>query len=252
MKLTGAGIAAGLAGAAVGASVAVYAAGGAPAAMDRAGAPAAMDRAGVEALVRSYILDHPEIIPEAMEWLQAHDTAKSIAASRKAIETPFAGAWAGNPKGDVVLVEFFDYACGFCRAALPDIDRLLAEDKGLKLVFRELPILSDESDKAARLSLAAAKQGRFPAFHRALYQAGPLDEAKLTRVANAVGLSPPRVAADLAGADLGEEIANNIALARTLKLTGTPSFIVGDQAMSGAVGYDALKQAIADARAKRG
>ena len=243
MKLAGAGIAAALAGAAIGASVAVYAAGG---------RSVAMDRAGVEALVRGYILEHPEIIPEAMARLQARDTAKAIAASRKALETPFAGAWAGNPSGDVVLVEFFDYACGFCRAALPDVDRLLAEDKGLKLVFRELPILSDESDKAARVSLAAAKQGRFLAFHRALYQAGALDEAKLTRVSSTVGLSLPRVAADLAGADLGREIEDNIALARSLKLTGTPSFVVGDQALSGAVGYDALKQAIADARAKRG
>ena len=243
MRLSAAGIAAGLVGAAVGASVAVYAAGG---------RTTALDRAGVEALVRGYILDHPEIIPEAMERLQARETAKTVAASRARIETPFAGAWAGNLQGDVVLVEFFDYACGFCRAALPDIDRLIAEDKGLKLVFRELPILSDESDKAARVSLAAAKQGRFLEFHRALYRAGALDATKLTQVSAAVGLSPARVAADLGGADLGKEIESNVALARTLKMTGTPSFVVGDQVLSGAVGYDALKQAIAQVRAKKG
>lgn len=239
-------IAAALAAAAGGAAIAVFTM------SMRSPAPPPGDRAAIETVVRDYILEHPEIIPEAMQRLDARRTTAAIAVSRQRLETPFAGAWAGNPEGDVTVVEFFDYACGFCRAALPDLDRLLDEDKGVRLVFRELPILGEASDKAARVSLAAAKQGRFLPFHRALYGAGPLDETKVSGVYAAVGLSGPRLASDLAGADIAAEIDGNLALARALKMTGTPTFVVGDKILTGAVGYAALKAAIAEARAKRG
>ncbi|WP_221792346.1 hypothetical protein [Aquisediminimonas sediminicola] len=87
-----------------------------------------MDRAEIENIVRDYLMTHPEVIPAAMERLQQREQAKQIATYRSMLETPFAGAWAGNEKGDVVLVEFFDYACGYCRASVKDVDRLLKSD----------------------------------------------------------------------------------------------------------------------------
>ena len=208
------------------------------------------ERAKIEAIVRDYILEHPEIIPEAMQKLEARQTANAIQANRALIETPFAGGWAGNEKGDATLVVFFDYACGFCRKSLPDIERLLVEDKNLKIVFRELPILSEDSEMAARVSLAAAKQGKFKAFHDALYETGRPTVANVQKVEAALGMDQKAVAAQVGSAEFQKEIDANIGLARTLRFSGTPSWVVGDTVMNGAVGYDALKAAIAEARKK--
>lgn len=203
------------------------------------------DKAAVEKIVRDYILEHPEILPEAMERLQAREASKVVVANRKLIETPYAGAWEGNPAGDVVLVQFFDYACRFCRASLPDIDRLLKEDPKLRIVYREMPVLGPESTATAELSLRVAKTGRYAAFHRAAYGARP-DAATRARLAQSFGIDPK-----IKDADAEAEIASNLQLQNALRLTGTPSWIVGDKVLAGAVGYDALKAAIAEARAAK-
>lgn len=218
-----------------------------------AGAPVGKDRAAIEQVVHDYILAHPEIIPEAMQKLQDKQAAQTIDAHRAALETPFAGAWAGASAkdADVTLVEFFDYACGFCRASVPDVDRLLASDPKVRVVFRELPILGDESDEAARVSLAAARQGKFLAFHRKMYAAGGPSKASIASAQAASGLNAAGVAAAHDDPAVKDEIARNIDLARTLGLSGTPSFVVGDQVLSGAVGYDALVKAVAEARARK-
>ena len=208
------------------------------------------EKARIEGIVREYILDHPEIIPEAIAKLQAREIAKVVDANRKTIETPFAGAWAGNPQGDVTVVEFYDYACGFCRQSLADVNRLIAEDKGVKVVFRELPVLSDESEVAARASLAAAEQGKFVAFHDALYEAGR-PSADTIRTANAkAGIDTTRATAATRTDRVQAEIASNLTLARQLGATGTPTWVIGDQVLNGAVGYEALKKAVAEARAR--
>jgi protein-disulfide isomerase len=203
--------------------------------------------------VRDYILTHPEIIPEAVTRLQQREVAKAVAARRAQIETPFAGAWAGAADGDVVLVEYFDYACGYCRQSVADVERLLAEDKKLKVVWRELPVLGPPSEEAAKLSLAAAKQGqgKFHDFHLKSFAAGRPTPANLAATQKAAGIDALRASADARGADVTREIETNIAVARELGMTGTPSFVVGDKVMVGAVGYDALKAAIAEARKGR-
>lgn len=208
----------------------------------------AADQAATGAAVRAYLLEHPEVIPEAMDKLQDKQNAARVAQSRPAIETPFAGAIAGNPNGDVTLVEYFDYACGYCRASVADVDRLVASDPRIRVVFKELPILAPESDRAARLSLAAAKAGKFLAYHHALYGEGALDDAKIDKAAREAGLDP---AAAAKGADIDREIQTNLTTARTLQLSGTPTFVVGNTVLNGAVGYDTLKEAVAKARADR-
>ncbi len=202
------------------------------------------ERARIEKIVREYILANPEIIPEAVDRLQGKQMAKVIAENRAAIETPFHSAWAGAQNGDVVLVEFFDYACGYCRKSNPDIERLLVEDKKLKVVWRELPVLGPDSQAAAEVSLAAAKQGKFKRFHDQLFAAGRPTAAAVKGAQVAAGVVPEPGAAEFRA-----EIEKNYELARAINATGTPTFVVGDQVLQGAVGYEALKEAIARARA---
>ncbi len=205
------------------------------------------DEAATGAIVRAYILDHPELLPEAMDRLHDRETAQAIKANRATIETPFAGAVAGNPKGDVTLVEYYDYACGFCRQSVADVDKLVSTEPGVRVVFKELPILAPESDRAAQMSLVAAKAGKFDAYHHALYAEGALSDAKIDAAVKAVGLDP----AGMSGKDVIGEINANLGIARSLRLSGTPTFVVGDQVLSGAVGYQKLKDAVAKARADR-
>ena len=200
----------------------------------------------IEQVVRAYILEHPEIIPEAMQRLQEREMAKAVDASRAAFETPFGSAWAGAEDGDVVLVEFFDYACGFCRQSNPDIERLLAEDKRLKVVWRELPVLGPDSVSAAEASLAAAKEGDFRAYYDKLFDLGRPSRANIAAAKAAAG-----VAGAVAPAEVQAEIQKNYELARAVNATGTPTFVIGDKVLQGAVGYDALKEAIAEARSGR-
>lgn len=208
------------------------------------------DKAAIEQIVHDYILEHPEIIPEAMEKLQAKRVATSIDASRKAIETPYAGAWEGAAQADVTVVEFFDYACGYCRASLPDLAKLVGEDKRVKVVYRELPILSDESADAAKVSLLAAEKGQYMPYHRALYDSGKVTRESILSAAAKVGINRAAAEAAMASTKYDAELQSNIALAQKLHASGTPTFVIGDQVLNGAVGYEALKKAVEAARAK--
>ena len=199
-----------------------------------------------ETIVRSALERHPEILVETADLLRDRHYAPTVAANRLALETPFGSSWKGAAKPDVTLVEFYDYACGYCRASLPHVDRLLAEDKGLRVVFRELPILGPDSVSAARVALAASKAGRFGTFHDALYAAGRPGPDTIAIAAKAAGVAPTPVQAP----EYEAELKRNFELAGQLGATGTPLFVVGDRVINAAVGYDALKKAIAAARAK--
>jgi protein-disulfide isomerase len=208
------------------------------------------DKAAIEKIVHDYILDHPEIIPQAIEKLQGQRMSSTINTNRSAIETPYAGAWEGAAKPDVTVVEFFDYACGYCRASLPDLTKLLEQDKGVRVVYRELPILSEQSSDAAKVSLLAAEKGRYPAFHKALYDAGKVTRDTIFAAAATVGIDRKAAEAAMVASKYDGEIQSNIALAQKLQATGTPTFVIGGQVLNGAIGYDALKEAVATARGK--
>jgi len=215
----------------------------------------ATDQARIERVVHDYVLAHPEILPEAMQKLREREVAdqqvqarKVVAANRGAILKPFAGAWAGNPQGDVTIVEYFDYNCGYCRAGLPVVAQLLASDPKVKLVYREYPVLSEESGVAAKLSLAAADQGKFAAFHDALYAGGQLSKESMMAAARTAGLDLNKAAALAPRAE--KEIAANLALGREMGLTGTPSWVIGDKVVSTLLSLEQMQQAVAEARAK--
>ncbi|MEI6419092.1 MAG: DsbA family protein [Sphingomonadales bacterium] len=236
---------------AIWAVAAVLAAGVAGTALGQARGPA-QDKAAIEAIVRDYILSHPEIIPEAIDRLRNKETAAAIDANRSAIETPFPGAEAGNPKGDVTLAVFFDYACPYCRQGHADVQKLIAADKNLRVVYREFPVLSPASEEAAMAGISAAKQGSYTKFHNAMFESpGKVSHDRTLGIAKGVGLDVARTTTDMANSAGKAEVDGNLALGRSLGLTGTPSYIVGDRIFSGAVGFDRLKEAVAAARARR-
>jgi protein-disulfide isomerase len=197
-------------------------------------------------IVRAGILANPQVLLEAGDALRQAQFAPVLTANRAAIETPFGSSWKGAAKPEVTMVEFFDYACPYCKASNPAVDRLLQEDKGLRVVYRELPILGPDSVSAARLSLEASKVGRFAQFHDTLWAAGRPSPQTNAQAAAAVGIAPQPTP----DAAIETELNSNMKLAGQLGATGTPLFVVGDRVMNGAVGYDTLKDAIAKARAK--
>ena len=209
------------------------------------------DKAAIEAIVRAYILENPEIIPEAVDKLRGKQAAKRIASVRDQIETPYAAAFAGNPNGDVVLVKYSDFACGFCRQSVSDVARLVGEDKNLKIVFHELPILSDESRVAAAWGLAAAQQGKYYAFYKAMFGAGRPAQATIEQAAKNAGLDMAAARTFVATKQADAVLDGNIRIAQQLEFSGTPSWVVGDVVLNGAVGYDELKSAIDKARAAK-
>jgi protein-disulfide isomerase len=197
-------------------------------------------------IVRQGLLADPQILSDTVDALRDAQYAPVLAAHLMRMETPYPTSWKGAAKPEVTLVELFDYACPYCKESNPAVDRLLSEDNGLRVVYRELPILGPDSVTAARLSLEASKLGRFAQFHDALWAAGRPAPGTIATAAQSAGIQPtpqqdPKIEA---------ELIRNQKLAGELGATGTPLFVVGDRVMNGAVGYDMLKDAIAKARAR--
>jgi len=197
-------------------------------------------------IVRQGMLADPQILTDTAEALRDSQYTPVIAANKAALETPFASSWKGSAKPDVTLVEFFDYACPYCKASNPAVDRLVQEDKGLRVVYRELPILGPNSVTAARVSLAASKAGHFAAFHDTLWETGRPAPETIAVAAKAAGV-PDQPSNDPA---VEAELKRNFQLAGQLGATGTPLFVIGNRVVNAAVGYDALKDAVAAARKK--
>ncbi len=200
--------------------------------------------------VRGYLLAHPEVIPEAMQKLQERETAKVIAQYRADIVKPLGSAWTGNPNGDVTVVEYLDFNCGYCRASLPLIDQLVAADPKVKVVYKELPVLSPESDTAAHYAVVAARAGKYKLLHDALYKGGPLTEASLDAAIRAAGLDVATVKKAAAMPDVEQAIRDNLSLMKPLNMTGTPTWVIGDRVISGMVPVEELRDAVAAARKK--
>jgi protein-disulfide isomerase len=197
-------------------------------------------------IVRAGMMADPQILVDAGEALRDRQYEPVLAQHRAELETPFGTSWKGASKPDVTLVEFFDYACPYCKASNPVVERLLQEDKGVRVVYRELPILGPDSVTAARLSLAASKAGRFAQFHDALWAAGRPSAETLASASQSAGI--PAQPAE--SADIEAELKKNFELAGQLGATGTPLFIVGNRVINSAVSYEELKKAIDDARTK--
>jgi protein-disulfide isomerase len=188
---------------------------------------------------RAFLLDNPDMLPQMAQAYEEQEAAKRLAQMGGAVFEPFPGVVLGNPQGKRVLVEFTDYNCPYCEASLKDVNRLIAEDSDLKVVIREWPIF-EGSDVASRMALAAGLQGKYRAFHDAMFATGDVEAAART-----AGLDLARARRDAASEAVSTEIARNLDHARALGFTGTPAWIAGKTPFGGAVGYERLKAALA-------
>lgn len=187
---------------------------------------------------RSFLLGNPDLLPQMAQAYEEQEAAKRLAQMGGEVFQPFPGVVLGNPNGKRVLVEFSDYNCTFCRQSLGDVSRLIAEDPDLKVVIREWPIF-EGSDVASRMALAAGMQGKYAAFHDAMFRTRDVEAA-----ARAAGLDMAKAQQDMASEVVSTEIARNLDHARALGFTGTPAWIAGNKPFGGAVGYEKLKAAL--------
>ena len=225
------------------------------AAATRAEQPADLSVQQIEKIVREYLLREPEIIYQALEELQRRQAEAeaarqqaAIAENRSELLKDPASPVGGNPDGDVTLVEFFDYRCAYCRRVVSSMRALLDEDRDLRVVFKELPVLGPDSERAARAALASRRQGGYVPFHFALMAAEDLSLQGIRAAAEAVGLDPDRLEADMSAPEVNAAIQANYALANELGIEGTPAFVIGTQLIPGAVDRARLEQLIREAR----
>jgi len=209
-----------------------------------------------EQRVRNYLLADPEVVGEALNRLEAKQ-GELDAAARAALKDHAAEVFqdpdspvSGNSNGDVTLVEFFDYNCAYCRAMAPLMTQAEAADPWLRVVYKQFPILGPDSVFAAKAALAANRQGKYVALHRALYQVrGHVDAAKVLELAATVGLGVQQMKADMQEQAIESELDKNGKLGELLHITGTPGFVIGDLVTIGATtDFDALQALIAKGR----
>jgi protein-disulfide isomerase len=217
-------------------------------------------RGDIEAIIKSYLVAHPEVLEEAMNELQkrqtAAETAKHEASIAQNAETIFnspRGVLLGNKDGDVTFVEFFDYNCGYCKRAMADMLDLMKNDSKLKVVLKEFPVLSEGSIEAARVAVAVRMQDptgkKYLDFHQKLLGGrGVADKVRAMAAAKDAGLDTARIEKDLASPEVKATLAENMKLAEEMGLNGTPSYVIGNQIVVGAVGLDGLKEKIGIAR----
>jgi protein-disulfide isomerase len=213
-------------------------------------------RQAIETIIHDYLMQNPDVLIEALREAEAkanNDTdAKAAQVIRDRRDEVFddpATPVGGNPKGDVTIVEFFDYRCPYCKQVHPAIQKLLDQDRKLRFVYKEFPVLGEQSDIAAHAALAARLQGKYEPFHNAMMAAkGQITEDVVYRLAGSVGLDVDRLKRDMADPEIDRALSANRALAKALELRGTPGFIIGDHIVPGAIDLDALKTMVADAR----
>lgn len=210
----------------------------------------------VEEIVRQYLLAHPEIVEESLRTLESRRAAeertrvRSVIIERRAeLLHDSASPVSGNPTGTVTLVEFFDYRCGFCKRVAGAVTRLQQEDPGIRVVYKDFPILGESSIFAARAALASNVQGKHTLFHEALLAADTdLTQDVVFRIAAQVGLDVMRLQTDMADPAVQAAIDRNHKLAADLGIAGTPGFIAGQELVPGAMELEALKDFVARAR----
>lgn len=225
-----------------------------------AGALSASDRPAIEAIIKDYLLKNPEVLRDALEELEKKQAAEdvknqgaTIAANKKLIfDSPRAPSF-GNPKGDVTLVEFFDYNCGYCRHALGDVLKLVKDDPKLKVVLKEFPVLGPSSVEAAKVAVAVRMQDttgkKYIEFHKRLLGGrGEANGERALQAAKEAGFDLDRIRKDMKSPEVAATLNESAKLARSLGINGTPTFIMPGEMIVGALGYDTLKSKIDSVR----
>jgi len=217
-------------------------------------------RSEIERIVREYLVSHPEVLQEAMAELDKRQTAAEEAKHKAAIQQYSKALFSsprqvvlGNPNGNVTFVEFFDYNCGYCKHAMSDMLTLLKDDPKLKVVLKEFPVLGPGSVEAARVAVAVRMQDKtgqkYLEFHKELLGGrGAADKARALAVAKSVGMDMARIEKDMDSAEVKATMEENFKIAEALGLNGTPSYVIGDNVVVGAIGLQGLEEKINTAR----
>lgn len=210
-----------------------------------------------ENIIREYILKNPSIIREALMALQAQEEQEkqlSFANNMKELKSEIYldadSPVVGNSKGDVTIVVFFDYFCGYCRKTLPELKTLVAKDSSVKIIYKELPIMGPQSQVAARAALAAMRQGKYTEFHHAMMESDGADDAIIKGISDKLGLNYETLKKDMDDVKLNESIERNLRLATAIGVNGTPAYLIGDQFIPGAIDADSLAKIIGSEREK--
>ena len=213
-------------------------------------------RKAFEGVIKDYLLKNPVIIRQAIQALQAQEEANKQAQASAALKThkdqlfyDKTSPVAGNPKGDITIVEFFDYNCGYCKRAAPTLKTVMKQDPNVRVVYKEFAILGPQSVVAARAALAAQKQGKYKEFHEGLMM-GQSDENSIAALTNLLGMDYAKLRKDMGDPQILQTLRKNAQLATTLGINGTPAFVIGERLVPGAVGVAALTQIIKEERAK--
>jgi len=211
-------------------------------------------RQQIESIIKEYLIAHPEVVQEVLAAVDKHQKDAEAEQQRATIRANNATLFnsphqvvLGNPHGKIEVVEFFDYNCGFCKHALPDMVKLLDTNHELKFVLKEFPVLGEGSVEAARVAVAARMQDptKYMEFHQKLLGGrGVADKARALAVAKEVGFDMARIQRDMASEEVNTTIAEDMKLADALGVSGTPSYVVGDELVVGAVGFDELTKKI--------
>ena len=217
-------------------------------------------RGEIEKIVRDYLLKHPELLQEVMAELEKKQQTAEAEKARAAVKTHAEALFnsprqvtLGNPQGDVTFVEFFDYNCGYCKRALGDMTALMGKDPKLKVVLKEFPVLGPGSVEAAQVAVAVRMQDKsgkkYMEFHqKMLLGRGQADKARALAVAKEIGLDMTRMEKDLKSEEITATLQESAKLAEALGLNGTPSYVIGNDVVIGAVGLDALGKKVEAAR----
>ena len=213
------------------------------------------DRERLGEAIRDYLLKNPEIVEQALRVLRAKRQAEmkrraeaAIAENGEVLRAHPMSPVSGNPQGDVTVVEFFDYRCGYCKRALPAMTALLEEDPNVRVVWKEFPILGPVSEFAARAAMAADRQGRYYPLHLALMQEPELTERKVLEIAHKTGLDTARLQQDMKDPAIRGYIDETRRLAQEIGISGTPAFVVGDTLVPGVVDAARMKELVEAAR----
>ncbi len=213
-------------------------------------------REAIEGIIHDYLIHNPDVLIEALHGAEdklnreADAKAEKVLGDRRSevFDDP-ASPVGGNPRGDVTIVEFFDYRCPYCKQVLPALQALLKEDGKLRFVYKEMPVLGQQSVVAAHAALAAHRQGKYEAFHTAMMATkGQINDDTIYKVAGSVGLDVERLKQDMNAPEIGKALKANLALADALNIHGTPGFVIGNQIAPGALDLETLKSMVADAR----
>jgi protein-disulfide isomerase len=212
----------------------------------------------LEEAIREYLLSHPDVMLEVFDILrekqataEADQANATIVSQRDELFNDPASPISGNPHGDVVIVEFFDYFCSYCKRVMDDVLTATAEDPGVRLVYKEFPILGDASVIAARAALAVhlIAPDKYAEVHEAMMSSrARLNEMRILSIAEEFGIDTDALQAAMKSAKIDAAIARNRALAEALGINGTPGFVIGDQIVPGAISLDSIRQFIAEAR----